>query len=239
MYTPQRVASLLIVYTAFVAGTCAACQFLLKTTAATYLSAPKLAAAKSPTNYSRVEGWKKRQSIANLAKPAVAVRDPDDAGAVVNTLAPEREVAHAVVMAQALDNTEHNRVLASEAHQVHARHIHRRVRVPSCHVLPCERNSRLTIVTAELKSTLRPSVKGKTIRVVALPANKKSLGKAKSSFTKISSKAALKIQKAAAKSQVAAQARLKADRKIALRRFRETPAEISYRSFVGTFVPAI
>ncbi len=242
MYTPPRTASLLIAYLAFVAGTCAACHFLLATTAATYMSAPQSAAAKTPTSYSRVDGWLKRQSMANLSKPAAkAVRVTDNAGGGMISLSPERDVAHAVVMAAALDNTEHNRMIAAEARQLHARLIHRRVRVPSCQALPCSRFEASKHETAQLKPHVVSLANVETLRVAAGPGKKvlqKSRRAVKAAGAKIASKSVSKLQKPRFKSKIAEQERLKSDRRIALRRFRETPAEISYRSYVGSFVPA-
>ena len=247
MYTSQRVASLLIVYTAFVAGMCAACHFLLTTIAATYMSAPQMVAAKSPTGYSRVEGWMRRQATANLKKNALPLKAAVRSATATPSSAPHRDVTHAVVMAAAIDEAEDIYVtpagrLAIER-ELRARPLNRHTRLPSCHELQCEKNLNVALQTAELQSRLEPAANVRSLPAAALPTGQSIPRTAKVAGVKIAAALASKRKNGAIKNKAAAklayQSRLRAERKVALRRFRETPAEISYRSFVGTFVPAI
>ncbi len=251
MYTPQRVAHLLIVYIAFVAGTCAVCHTLLAITASNFLSTRLVAAVKGPPSYSRVDGWLKRQSIAHIKKQTAAAAVPasnnTNPGKLDST--PERNVAHALALAAAIDNAEHS--LATESITPHAeavdtrnlgaRHMTRRVRMPTCYALPCSRFATPKHETAQLKPLVVSVANVETLGVAADPRKKvlqKSRRAAKATGTKIAGKSVPKPHKPALISKFADQARLKSERRIALRRYRETPAEISYRSFVGTFVPA-
>lgn len=239
MYTPPRVARLFLVYTTFVAGTCAACHSLLTATASNIVLAPQVVTDNGQASYSRVEGWLKRQSIVNLKKPTAtaAARMSSNTYSGTMTSAPEHEIARALVLAAAIDNAEHNQVTPqtspqsglADGRQLRARPVHRRVRVPSCQVLPCHSAHLKPVVT--LRGNFKPLLaSARPVKLASAKPVKKVLQR--------TAKAALKLQKPAANSKVAAQLRLKSDRRIALQRFRETPAEISYRSFVGTFVPA-
>ena len=234
MYTPPRVASQFLVYTSFLAGTCAVCHSLLTATASNVVMVPQVAAVKGQASYSRVEGWLKRQSIVNLKKPTAfaAARTPSVTYSRAAAAAPEHDIAHALVLAAAIDNAEHNQATPQTspqsglavARQLRARPVHRRIRVPSCHVLPCH--------SALLKPVDTPRGDFKPLLISARPVKKVPQRNVKIAF---------KLHKMAARSKVATlatQLRVKAEKKIALRRFRETPAEISYRSFVGKFVPA-
>ncbi len=228
MYTP-RVASLFLVYTSFVAGTCAVCHSLFTATASIIVLAPQVVGVKGQPSYSRVEGWLKRQSIDNLKKPTAtaAVRTTGDANSGMMASAPEHDIAHALVLAAAIDNAEHNQVTPQTSPQsgpadaLRARPVHRRVRVPSCQALPCQSAYSKPIV--KLRSNFKP------LLASARPVKR---------VQQHTINAALKLQKMAGISKVATQSRMLSEKQIALRRFRETPAEISYRSFVGKFVPA-
>lgn len=257
MYTPQHVGSLLIVYMAFVIGSCAACRALFQTTASNVISTPQNAASQSQTNgsqtnYSRVEGWQRRQSIAKLKNPTpvAKVLAADDNGDREVASAPERDLARAIVLAAAIDSADHNIIKKPGAGQSHMGLVTRRVRVPSCDALPCSGKSKRPLEIAGEIAGLNPlvkplvnrSAKVKTQRVAARPTTKIPQRIAQAVEQKITGKAdktARKLQKMAAKNAAVAQERVKSERRIALRRFRETPAEISYRSFVGSFVSAI
>lgn len=253
-----RVGHPLIAYTAFIAGTCTACLILVSVTASNYWSAPKMAATKQPTGYSRVEGWLRRQATANLRKnltPVEAPYRPAASNAGNANWDPEREVAHALVMAAAIDVAEH----AAERAAVHVnvtsavtpaaelrsrvRPLHRRLRVPTCHVLPCESTRTVALQTVEAGSQLEYPVKHKITRARVGSADRAAPRFANIAAVTTADAPPAKKLKGPPKPKTAAkrayQVRLKSERKFALRRFRETPAEISYRSFVGTFVPAI
>ena len=229
MYTPQRAVSVLIVYVSVVAGACLACHSLLMATALNIGSTRRVTAVKDEASYSRVEGWLRRQAIVNLKKPTEAVQVSTDIAPGSMPSAQEHEVAHALVLAAAIDNAEHIQFAPqtsaqsgqADALQLRARAVHRRVRVPSCQVLPCQ--------TAHLKPVVKHRGSFKPLLAAARTAKKVQQRPVKT---------ALKLNKSAAKNKVATQSHLKAQKHIALRRFRETPAEISYRSFVGKFVPA-
>lgn len=228
MYTPPRVASLFLVYTSFVAGTCAACHSLFTATASNIVLAPQVVTASGQASYSRVEGWLKRQSIVNLKKPTAtaAARTPSDNNSGLMPSAPEHDFAHALVLAAAIDIAEHNQATpqtspqSAPADALRTRPVHRRVRVPSCQALPCQ--------SAYLKPIVKPRGNFKPLLASARPVKK---------VQQRTLNAALKLQKTAGRSKVATQSRVQSEKQIVLRRFRETPAEISYRSFVGKFVP--
>jgi hypothetical protein len=229
MYSPLRAASLLVVYVSVVAGACLACHSLLMATASNIVSTQRVTADKGQAAYSRVEGWLKRQAIANVKKPTATVQVSTDIAPGSMPSVPEHDVAHALVLAAAIDNAEHTQSTPqtflqsaqADARPLRARQAHRRVRVPTCQVLPCQ--------TADLIPVVKPRGNSKPLMVAARTVKKVQQRPVKT---------ALKLQKSTARNKVATQSRIKSQKRIALRRFRETPAEISYRSFVGKFVPA-
>lgn len=229
MYTPQRAVSVLIVYVSVVAGACLACHSLLTVTASNIVLAPQVTAFKDEAGYSRVEGWLRRQAIVNVKKPTEAVQVSTDIAPGSMPSAPEHDIEHALVLAAAIDNAEHNQSTPqpspqsgqADALQLRARAVHHRVRVPTCQVLPCQ--------SAHLTPVVKPRGNFKPILAAVRTVKKVQQRPVKT---------ALKLNKTAGKNKVATQSQVKSQKHIALRRFRETPAEISYRSFVGQFVPA-
>ena len=236
MFASLRVSCMLALYATFVAATALACHSLLHATATNIAAKPQIKTAAAAPAYSRVELWRQKQS-SGPTKPATLIQ----AAGQTAVPAPERDLAHAIVLAAALDSAEHNLSQPEKSYQPRARSLHHRVRVPSCDELSCDSNALLPQDVVELSRHAKPRIKAKTLPVVAKlnnPARKALQRSTKAAGVKIAGKAAAKLQKVAARNKAEDQARVKSERKIALRRFKETPAEISYRSFVGSFVPA-
>ncbi len=236
MFASLRVSCVLVLYATFVAATGFACRSLFHTTATNISAKPQTKTAAAAPAYSRVELWRQKQSSA-ATKPATLVQA---AGQTV-VPAPERDLAHAIVLAAALDSAEHNLSQPEKSYQPRARSLHHRVRVPSCYELSCDSNSLLPQDVAGLERHAKPRGTAKALPDVAKlnkPAKKALQRSAKIAGLKIAGKAPAKLQKVAARSKANVEARVNSERKIALLRFKETPAEISYRSFVGSFVPA-